>query len=240
MNKALLRKIGLLENEIEVYLALLRLGSESVTVLHKETGLHRTHIYDLLEKLKEKGLVSEYIQAGVKYFKATPPQRLLAYLEEQKASIETILPELENLSKLKRDDTRGETIVEVYKGKEGLKSVLLDILHTGKNYSVMGSIKQFETILTFALPQFLSKIEKLGIKERILCDKKEKVIRIKSGTYKCLEAEQLFPSSFWVYGDRVAIFVWNSPYYVILIKSKEVAKTYRNYFEYFWKRGKKF
>ncbi len=236
MDQAILKKIGLLDNEIVVYLALLRLGPESVTILHKETGLHRTHIYDLLEKLKEKGLISEYIQSGVKYFKAMPPKRLLAYLDEQKATVETILPELEALSKLKKDDT----VVELYKGKEGLKSVLLDVLHTNKDYCVMGSIKQFETILEFALPQFLQKIEKLGIKERVICDKKEKVIKIKTGTYKYLDPEQLFPSSFWIYGERVAIFVWNPPYYVTLIKSREVAKTYQNYFEHFWKRGKKF
>ena len=102
----------------------------------------------------------------------------------------------------------------------------------------MGSIKQFETILEFALPQFLKKIEKLNIKERILCDKQEKVIKIKTGTYKYLKSNYLFPSSFWIYGQKVAIFVWHLPYFVIVINNKEVAKTYQNYFEFFWKLAK--
>lgn len=236
MDKAVLRDIGLLEGEIEAYLCLLRVGAASVTTLHKETGLHRTHIYDLLEKLKEKGLVSEYIQSGIKFFQATTPKKLLSYLEEKKAAVETVLPDLEAMSKLKKE----ETIVELYKGKEGLKSVLLDILNMSRDYVVMGSIIQFETILQFAFPQFLKKIEKQNIKERILCDKKEGVTRIKTGTYRYLEPGQLFPSSFWVYGDKVAIFVWNPPYYVTLIKNKDIAKTYLTYFEYFWKRAKPF
>ena len=77
MDKEILKQIGLLDAEIEIYLAVLRLGSTSVTALYKETAIHRTHIYDLLEKLKEKGLVSEFLQSGVKYFQATPPRKLL-------------------------------------------------------------------------------------------------------------------------------------------------------------------
>src|SRR3989338_319245 len=234
MDKTILKSIGLLDAEIEVYLALLRIGAASVTVLHKDTGLHRTHIYDLLEKLKEKGLVSEFVSSGLKCFHAVAPRRILGYLDEKKTAVESLIPNLEGLMKQRTE----ETIVELYKGKEGLKTILLDILQTKKNYVVMGSIKQFETILEFALPHFLKKIEKAGIKERILCDKKENVIKIKTGYYRRIRSEQLLPSSFWVYGSNVALFVWDMPYYVILIKNKDIAQTYVTYFEYFWKRAK--
>ena len=61
MDKEILKEIELLEGEVDFYLALLRLGPSLVSRIHKETGLHRTHIYDLLEKLKEKGLESANI-----------------------------------------------------------------------------------------------------------------------------------------------------------------------------------
>lgn len=231
MDKEILKEIGFLDAEIEVYLTLLRLGPSLVSRIHQETGHHRTHIYDLLEKLREKGLVSTFIQSGKKYFKPAPPHKLLGYVEEKKEKIKTILPELEQLIKLTKEDT----IVELYKGKDGLKTVLQDVLKVGKDYCVMGSVKQFETILEFALPQFLKKIEKQNIKERIICDKKEKIIKIETGSYKCLKSEYLFPSSFWIYGSNVAIFIWHLPYYVIVIRNKDVAKTYQNYFEFFWK-----
>ena len=175
-------------------------------------------------------MVSSYIQSGKNYFKPAPPNKILSYLEEKKESVQTILPELEDLSKLPKEETQ----VELFKGKDGLKTVLYEVLNTGKDYSVMGSIKQFETILQFALPQFLKKIERLNIKERILCDNQENVLKIKTGKYKYLKSEYLFPSSFWIYGDKVAIFVWNLPYFVIVVNNKEVAQTYQNYFEFFW------
>src|SRR3989338_576128 len=229
MDKEILKQIGLLDGEITVYLALLRLGSSLVSRIHKETGLHRTHIYDLLEKLKEKGLVSTFIQSGKKYFKPAPPDKILHYLDEKREGVQSILPELQELTKLPKEETH----VELFKAKDGLKTVLQDVLNTGKDYCVMGSIKQFEKILEFALPQFLKKIEKFGIKERILSDKKEKIIKIKTGTYKFLKSNYLFPSSFWIYGDKVAIFVWHPPYFVIVIDNKQVAETYQNYFFFF-------
>jgi sugar-specific transcriptional regulator TrmB len=235
MDKQILKQIGLLDGEIEVYLCLLRIGPSLVSRINKETGLHRTHIYDLLEKLKEKGLVSTFIQSGKKHFSPAPPKKILQYIEEKKISIQSILPELEELTTLPREETH----VELFKGKEGLKTVLQDVLHTNKDYSVMGSIKQFETILRFALPQFLKKIESQGIKERIICDKKEHVLKIKGGTYKYLKTEYLSPSSFWVYGNKIAIFVWHMPYFVIVINNKEVSETYQNYFEFFWKVAEK-
>ncbi len=77
MERQILKEIGLLDAEIDVYLCLLRIGPSLVSKINQETGLHRTHIYDLLEKLKEKGLVSVFIQSGKNYFKPSPPKRLL-------------------------------------------------------------------------------------------------------------------------------------------------------------------
>ena len=236
MNKDILKQIGLLDGEIKVYLCLLRIGPALVGRINKETGLHRTHIYDLLEKLKEKGLVSTFIESGKNIFSPSPPKKILSYLEEKKENVGSILPELEQLSKLPKDKTQ----VELFKGKNGLKTVLQDVLNTNKDYLVMGSIKQFETILKFALPQFLKKAEKQKIKERLICDKKEKIIQMTKGSIvRYIKSKFLFPSSFWIYGNKVAIFIWNMPYFAIVINNKAVAKTYKNYFEFFWEISKR-
>src|SRR3989344_1387983 len=227
MNKEILKELGFLDAEIEVYLTLLRLGPSLVSKMHQDTGLHRTHIYDLLEKLREKGLVSVFIQSGKKHFQAAAPRRLLEYIEEEKVQVQELLPQLEELMHAPQETVN----VELFKGKEGLKTVLQDVIKTGKKYCVMGSIQQFEKILEYALPSFLRKIEKAGIRERVLCDKHEHIERATTGNYKALEGKYLFPSSFWVYGDKVAFFIWNSPYFAIVIESKEAAKTYQAYFD---------
>lgn len=236
VDKEILKEIGFLDAEITVYLALLRLGPSLAGRISKETGHHRTHVYDLLEKLREKGLVSTFIQSGKKIFKPYTPDKLLHYLEEKKDTIRTILPELERLTKLPKEETQ----VELFKGKEGLKTVFQDVLKMKSDYFVMGALGRFENIFKYTLPQFLKKVEKLGIKERVLCDEKEKVTRIKTGKYRYLQSDYLFPSSFWVYKNKVAIFIWRLPYFAIVITSEEVANTYRNYFDFFWKLAKPF
>jgi sugar-specific transcriptional regulator TrmB len=228
------QQLGFLDAEIKVYKALLKLGPSLVSKIQKETGLHRTHIYDLLEKLREKGLVSIFIESGKKHFQASPPSTLLSFLEEKKNTVKKILPELEDLMSLPKEETN----IELFKGKNGLKSALQDVLRTKKDYCVMGSLKKFEEIIKYSFPHFLKEIEKNNIKERVLGDKKEKIIKIKGGKYKFLKGDMLFPSSFWVYGNKVIIFIWHLPYFAILIKNKDVAKTYKNYFDFFWNFAK--
>lgn len=177
-----------------------------------------------------------FIQSGKKIFKAYSPDKLLHYLEEKRDRIRSILPDLETLTKLPKE----ETSTELFKGKEGLKTVFQDVLKIKSDYCVMGALGRFETIFEYTLPQFLKRVEKLRIKERILCDKKEKVTRIKTGEYRYLQSDYLFPSSFWVYRDKVAIFIWRLPYFAIVITSEEVAATYQNYFDFFWKLAKPF
>jgi len=55
VDKTILKEIGLQEGEITLYLALLKLKETTATQIAQHTGVHRSHIYDLIEKLKEKG-----------------------------------------------------------------------------------------------------------------------------------------------------------------------------------------
>src|SRR3990167_10792876 len=102
MNTEALRKIGLTENEIKIYLDLLRSGTSTAYDIGKRTGIYRVHVYDKLEQLMNKGLVTHIYQGAKKYFQATPPVKIKHYLEEKKkemelqeADINSILPELE-------------------------------------------------------------------------------------------------------------------------------------------------
>lgn len=230
MDKSIFRQIGFIDTEIEIYLALLQLGPSLVSDLHKEKGIDRTHIYGVLEKLREKGLVSTFIQSGKKHFQAAPPEKILAYVEEKKEKIAGIVPELNKIITAPKD----KTSIELFKGKEGIKTVLQDVLKEKKDYCVMGSIKKFEKIIEFAFPHFLKKVEKLNINERIICDTAESILKIKTGKYRVLKSSYLFPSSFWVYGSKVIIFIWDLPYFAIVISNQDVANTYQNYFDFFW------
>src|SRR3989338_3324676 len=124
-----LNGLGLSEGEIKIYIALLKLGPVPVNKIKEETRIHRTAIYDFLEKLKNRGLVSCVVENKVNQYSAAHPNKLLDVIGEREDSIRAIVPELTNLL------VKGakEMSVEVYKGKEGLKASLMDIVETGKD-----------------------------------------------------------------------------------------------------------
>ncbi len=76
MDEQILEEIGFTRNEIKIYLALLKLGASTTGKIIESTGLHRAIVYDTLEKLLKKGIVSFVIQNNRKVFKAYDPERL--------------------------------------------------------------------------------------------------------------------------------------------------------------------
>ncbi len=233
MDKEILKETGLQEGEITVYLALLKLKDSTATQITQYTGLHRSHIYDLIEKLREKGLVSFVIKNNVKYFRASPPTKILDYIKEKEAKIKKILPELINLGKEKEEDIR----VEIYKGKEGIKTILNDLLKEGEDYILFGHLK-FEEILPIYIEQFVRLADKKKIKERAILEKGVEIIPTKRHEYKHISKEYLFPNANVVYGNKVAIFIWQEPYYVLFIENKDLAQSYKTHFNLLWKIAK--
>ena len=87
MNLELLRNIGLTDSEIKVYLALIELGSSTKGPIVDKSKVASSKIYELLEKLMQKGLASYVIKSGVKYFESAPPLRLLDYIKEKESKL---------------------------------------------------------------------------------------------------------------------------------------------------------
>lgn len=233
MDKTILGEIGLQKGEISVYLSLLKLKEATATQITQYTGLHRSHIYDLIEKLREKGLVSFVIKNNVKYFRAASPPRILDLIKEKEERVKSIIPQLISISKQQEENIK----VEIYKGKEGIKTVLNDIIKEGKNYILFGLLR-FEEILPFYVPQFMKQIDKKKITERAILEKGEKIISAKRHIYKFISKEFLFPNATIVYGNKSAIFIWQEPYYVILVENKDVARSYKTHFNLLWKIAK--
>ena len=62
MNAKILENIGLTDGEIKVYLALIKLGSSTSGPITDKSGVSRSKIYNILERLIQKGLVSYTIK----------------------------------------------------------------------------------------------------------------------------------------------------------------------------------
>ena len=147
MNTQILEEIGLTKTEIKIYLALLKLGQSTTTNIIREAEINASKVYEFLDKLIQKGLVSYVIKANKKYFTTTNPKALREFLYEkqkkiqkQRQEIDKIIPKLNIIKSEKKDIIKSE----IYEGLKGLKSIyekILTNLDKGETQYIIGAPK---------------------------------------------------------------------------------------------------
>ena len=135
-------KIGLDVNEAKDYLTLINFGPSMAGKIGERSKIHRTTVYEIIERLIKKGLVSYSISSNKKLFKANSPKLLKDQINEKKELVDLIVPDLINKYQ-KSNDSEESTI---YVGKKGIKSILCEILKYN-SYVSFGSTGEFADIM---------------------------------------------------------------------------------------------
>jgi len=164
MDTKFLEELGLTPKEIDVYMSLLSLDSATIFEIKNKAKVSRMSIYEILQKLLDKGLISFTIKDGKKQYQAASPERLREYLKEKEATLETVIPTL--MAKYK--ESKDKTTVEVFVGKEGMKTVTNDILKVGKPIFVLDGGGKIFDFLEYYMPQFLKKRTSSGISAKVV------------------------------------------------------------------------
>lgn len=237
MNTKILRKIGLTDTEIKIYIELLSLGSTSAGKIVEQTSIYRKNLYDALNKLIEKGLVTYVIENKIKVFQAKEPDNLLRYIDDKKEELKEILPELNAKSNLITPEIESE----IYRGTEGIKTILKECLNH-KEVLFIGATGDVENRLPYFWPQYNKKRIKMKSKWKLLLVNESKNKPITNSPlyeYKVLPKILSGLNVIYIYGDRVANVLWLEKPLAFVIKHKTLANNYRKYFEYLWKITKK-
>ena len=100
LNKKL-EEAGLSSKESEIYISLLKNGPIGGGDLAKIMNMDRTHTYNVLKNLVNKGLVSHLLKDKKTLFQANSPKDLLNQISKKEQVIKSIIPELEALEKIK-------------------------------------------------------------------------------------------------------------------------------------------
>ena len=241
MDKKILQEVGLSQKEIEIYLTLLRAENLTASKIAEKTGIYRPNVYDNLESLIEKGLVSFVISDRVKHFRAEKPEKLEEYLLEKHETLHKIIPELNQMIAQKTD----ETSVTVHRGKHVLRTVLTNNLnllkkHGGIHYAMNVDDARYVENEPIYFHQFIKLIEESGINERMISPLGSKFFAGgKTSEYKFIPEEFFSPISTHIAYDTVSIITWSHPLYAVVIKNKEVANSYTKHFNLLWKIAKK-
>lgn len=241
--KETLKEVGLGNEEIEVYLTMLKCGSSLASKISEETKINRSHTYQLLERLIVKGFVSYVIKENRKYFSAVNPGKIIEIIKEREQKMKNILPNLLGLVSFQKD----KPIVEILEGKEGIKTILNDILKAKKEWLAFGSSGKGTEILSFYAEHWEKERTKLKIDLRGILDSSEsglkrgkELTKRKYTEIRYANEEYSNPSSTWIYGDRLVLVIWSKEHsFAIRIISGEISDNFRKHFEVLWKSAKR-
>lgn len=238
-----LLKIGLTEGEAKVYLALSETGSSTVGPIVNKSGVAYSNIYDILNRLIEKGIVSFIIKNKTKYFQAASPSNLIQYLDkkeeqivQEKEALRKILPDLERLQEIK---TKQEA--EVFIGKKGLRTAYEKLTK---------GISKSDEILFFYIHDekyaeesnlFYNSIIDIvsGTKNRGICNEDyEKSWFAKKSKHLTMKFSKLpLPGNIDIINDKVLLVSWDKTIFSVLIHSQSLADNLRSYFNEMWARA---
>jgi len=205
-----LELLGLRPKDLDVYLAVLKLGTAPLRRVAEIAGYNRGTTYDALKRLIDSGLISYVDAKPHRYFMAEDPQKIRGLatrrevaIQEARLQLDSLLPDFQALA----GSATYRPAVRYYEGKDGIKDILKDVLKTtertkNKTYRIYSSSKLRELIAA-AWPGFL--------KTRIEHSVHVKAISIGPGgdtagldERKWLSKEKSSSAYIFIYGQKTA------------------------------------
>lgn len=233
-----LLSLGLSELEAKTYLCLLENGEMRAGGLAQKAGINRTTTYQLLQSLVSKGFASYCVKEGVKYFDAVEPETLLDLVEEKRHSLTESLDYFNSL----RKHGGAEAKVTVFKGKEGYKSCLRQMLHLGRVLYAIGYTGKMQQIDPVFYERWTRERLKRGIRRKYIMTRDAAALDASKKPLteiRTLPKEyHYFPFAIVISGNKSLIFFFDGDDFTgIAIDSEGIAKSYMNFFKFLWKKA---
>ncbi len=247
MNEKALEDIGLTKGEAKVYLTLLTLGETTTGKIIKEAQISSGKIYEILDKLIKKGLVSYIVKEKTKYFNAASPNRILDYLHNKEKELrkkeQIFLRELPNLISIGKKGKK-EYETHLFKGFKGIETAINEALMdlTSKDEILaMGIVSSKEKKYNLMWQRWhIDRIRKKIVCKALFSDRNtdyyKKFRSMKLTKIKVLSG--ITPSAIDIMNDRVLIFTYGIEASCLSIKNSEVAQSFKTFFYNLWNIAK--
>lgn len=247
MDEKLLENIGLTRGEIKVYLTLLKIGETTTGKIIADAQISAGKVYQILDKLIKKGLVSYIIKEKTRYFNAASPKQIIELLHKKRedikkteTEIKKILPSLLAIQKEKKRDHESK----FFKGFEGIQTVIFESLGelTAKDeIKVMGVETNREKKYNLLWVRWHRERIRKKIKCKMIFSSMNEYIpvlrKMKFTEVRVLEG--ITPSSINIAKDRVLIFTYHTEPGGLSILNNEVADSFATFFNNLWNLAKK-
>tara|TARA_Y100000034_G_C6896509_1_gene413441 strand:+ start:947 stop:1714 length:768 start_codon:yes stop_codon:yes gene_type:complete len=248
-----LEAIGLTNGEARVYKALSEIGVSSVGPISDNSKVHRSIIYQILEKLIEKGIVSVITEDKVKKYQAAPPNVLLQFVEQEQKDLEdkkkSLVEVFPLITQLQASGKRASATL--YSGFQGLLTAtfnILDRLKKGEEYYMVNipAVQPEYHHTMWEKFQMMREKKKINGKQLYNPDVSDETLKIRN-SHKGMDARRMSvnfkspPTYYFVYKDVtvIALSQGTTPLAVEIV-NQEIADGFRAYCDWLWKQSKPF
>lgn len=244
-----LEKIGLTQGEIKVYLALSKLGESKTGRLVSVAGVSSSKVYKILDRLENKGLVGHVLKGKINYFSALEPRRLLDYVDEQenqlisaRKNIEEIIPELNKQRKSAEEKSIG-IVCSGFKAVTNAFRNIVDELKPGETYYVIGAGYGSTPGLREFFLSHHARRSKHGVRVKMIAnyDVKGNIVETTKQNSEIRYLPQYLITNMQIgfYKNKAVITLWTKEPTAFILESEEAVKSFKAYFDAFWKIAKK-
>lgn len=241
-------RIGFTDGEAKVYLSLIELGSSTVGPIVKKARVAYSNVYDILNRLIGKGVVSFILKSKTKYFQATSPEVLLEYVNKremeiiaQKELLKEIIPQIASLQEFK-----SEQEAEVFVGIKGIKGAYEKLFSNRVNKNeedlFFYTHKEEYSELVDTLYHEINRKHTINIKSRGIANeffKNSSIVKTWFSKDNIKFVDFPVPGNIDIFQDKILIISFKQPIIGILIKSASLVDSMKEYFESIWMVAKK-
>lgn len=239
-----LEKLGLKESEIAVYFTCLQ-NKQGLFVaeITKLTGIKRSTVNLILERLARKGFVTFHLDGSRKLFSAESPEALLFQFEDSLNDLRHLIPLLRIAS-----GNDKKTKIRFFEGIDGIKKIYDDMIMTTKVYR--GAKKEILEIASGAdvyekIPDHEKQFIQRRIKERIPIRWIAPVDKVSQMLNKTSDQEfreiKFFDNKKYnfnvevsIYAEKIALITLDRERSGVIVENKNLADSFRSLFNLLW------
>ncbi len=239
------------EIEAQALEKLIFAGQIGATDLARQVNVSRTSIYDVLERLVEKGLVGQGLSGGAKQYSLESPAKLTRLIEDKKAKPKGAQKVLSEIAAIRSANTKfAPPRLQLFHGRPALQQMMNDMLLYPDTHVL--SLWPIADVVELLTKDFFANFHKQRLVERISVDMiwpdDKRVIK---NMYQHLAKEYFqdikvrvappgfkFTLGYTVYSNTVRFISSSKESFGFLIESAELKQTMASQFAVVWQASK--
>lgn len=234
--KATLKNLGLNDQEISIYLCLLRLGGSKASAVARELGIKRTTSYPLLKQLASKGFVNLYFRNNTRFYYAARPSKVSAIFQKKLDAFEKLIPHLEMMETAQMQTTGLRFIETLDELKEFYRGILVE--YKNKEYKIISSAVGWESLDPDFFIQYRKDRGKQNIRTKLILSGESKTINptdpILLREWRYAPSKYDFKSTIDIYDDKILVVSPHLSSLAVVIAIPAMVDVFKSVFEMLW------